>query len=112
MRQRADVVFFLLTKRPQRVRECLPPDWGSGWDNIIFNVTCENQRRADERIPLLLELPFKHKGIMCAPFIGPVSIRAISARRADRAGHLRRRKLRWCPPLQFRLGQVPGGRNV
>lgn len=28
MRQRSDVVFFLLTKRPQRVRECLPPDWG------------------------------------------------------------------------------------
>ena len=49
MRQRSDVVFFLLTKRPQRVRECLPPDWGSGWDNIFFNVTCENQRRADER---------------------------------------------------------------
>ena len=36
MRQRSDVVFFLLTKRPQRVRECLPPDWGSGWDNIFF----------------------------------------------------------------------------
>ena len=75
MRQRSDVVFFLLTKRPQRVRECLPPNWGSGWDNIFFNVTCENQRRADERIPVLFDLPFKHKGIMCAPFIGPVSIR-------------------------------------
>ena len=75
MRQRSDVVFFLLTKRPQRVRECLPPDWGSGWNNIFFNVTCENQRRADERIPILFDLPFKHKGIMCAPFIGPVSIR-------------------------------------
>lgn len=75
MRQRPDVKFFLLTKRPQRVRDCLPRDWGDGWENIFFNVTCENQRRADERIPLLLSLPFKHKGIMCAPFIGPVSIR-------------------------------------
>lgn len=75
MWQRKDVVFFLLTKRPQRVRECLPPDWGNGWDNVFFNVTCENQRRADERIPILLELPFKHKGIMCAPYIGPVSIK-------------------------------------
>ena len=72
--QRPDVKFFLLTKRPQRVKDCLPRDWGSGWDNIFFNVTCENQRRADERIPILLELPFKHKGVMCAPFIGPVSI--------------------------------------
>jgi protein gp37 len=74
MRQRPDVKFFLLTKRPQRVRECLPQDWGSGWDHIMLNVTCENQRRADERIPILLELPFVHKGIMCAPFIGPVTI--------------------------------------
>ncbi len=41
----------------------------------MFNVTCENQKRTDERIPILLELPFKHKGIMCVPFIGPVSIK-------------------------------------
>ena len=75
IRQRPDVVFFLLTKRPERVRGCLPADWGDGWENVFFNVSCENQRRADERIPLLLELPFKHKGIMCAPFIGEISIR-------------------------------------
>lgn len=72
--QRPDVKFLLLTKRPQRVKDCLPKDWGDGWDNVIFNVTCENQCRADERISILLDLPFKHKGIMCAPFIGPVSI--------------------------------------
>jgi protein gp37 len=74
MRQRRDVKFFLLTKRPERVAQCLPWDWGDGWENIFFNVTCENQRRADERIPILLDLPFQHKGVMCAPFIGPVSI--------------------------------------
>lgn len=75
MKQRPDVVFFLLTKRPERVSACLPPDWGEGWENIFFNVTCENQRRADERVPLLLRLPFKHKGIMAAPFIGAVSLK-------------------------------------
>lgn len=75
MRQRKDVKFFLLTKRPQRAASCLPYDWGNGWDNIFFNVTCENQKRADERIPILLELPFKHKGIMTAPLIGPVDLR-------------------------------------
>ncbi len=73
--RRPDVKFFLLTKRPERVSEHLPYNWGNGWENVFFNVTCENQKRADERIPILLELPFKHKGIMCAPFIGPVSIR-------------------------------------
>ena len=74
IKQRSDVKFFLLTKRVQRVKACLPPDWGDGWENVFFNVTCENQQRADERIPLLLELPFKHKGIMVAPFIGEVHI--------------------------------------
>lgn len=74
MKSRPDVKFFLLTKRPWRVKDCLPHDWGDGWENIFFNVTAENQRRADERIPLLLELPFKHKGVMCAPFIGEVSL--------------------------------------
>lgn len=75
MRIRSDVIFFLLTKRPERVAEHLPEDWDDGWDNIFFNVTAENQRRADERIPILLDLPFKHKGVMCAPFIGQVSMR-------------------------------------
>ncbi|MDO5336885.1 MAG: DUF5131 family protein [Eubacteriales bacterium] len=83
MRQRPDVKFFLLTKRPQRVRDCLPEDWGEGWENVMLNVTCENQRRADERIPVLLDLPFKHKGIMCAPFIGAVSIEKYLGLRAD-----------------------------
>lgn len=74
IRERPDVKFFLLTKRPQRVRACLPEDWGAGWENVMLNVTCENQRRADERVPLLLSLPFRHRGVMCAPFIGPVSL--------------------------------------
>ncbi len=74
MRKRPDVIFFLLTKRPERVKDCLPDNWGDGWENIFFNVTAENQKRADERIPILLELPFRHKGVMCAPLIGPVSL--------------------------------------
>jgi protein gp37 len=74
IRNRPDVKFFLLTKRPQRIKECLPWDWGDGWENVMLNVSCENQRRADERIPILLNLPAKHKGIMCAPLIGPVSV--------------------------------------
>lgn len=74
MKERSDVVFYLLTKRPERVADCLPSNWGEGWENIFFNVTCENQRRADERIPILIDLPFKHKGIMCAPMISKIQI--------------------------------------
>ena len=74
IRARSDVVFYLLTKRPQRAADHLPADWGDGWPNVFFNVTCENQARADERMPILLELPFKHKGVSCTPLIGPVSL--------------------------------------
>lgn len=74
MDQRRDISFFLLTKRPERVEKCLPYNWGDGWEHIFFNVTCENQRRADERIPMLHSLPFKHKGIMTAPLLGPIEI--------------------------------------
>ena len=74
MRERCDVVFLLLTKRPERIRKCLPEDWGDGWENIFLNVTCETQRRADERLPLLLELPFKHKGVYCAPLLEAITI--------------------------------------
>lgn len=74
MRQRPDVKFYLLTKRPERVWKCLPEDWGAGWDNVMLCVSCENQKRADERIPWLMTIPAKHKGLNCAPFIGAVDI--------------------------------------
>lgn len=74
MKERSDVLFYILTKRPERVMECLPPGWNDGWENIFFNVTCENQKRADERLPILIDLPFKYKGVMAAPLIGPIDM--------------------------------------
>ena len=74
MRQRPDIVFRLLTKRASRIRECLPKDWGEGYENVLLQVTTENQQRADERLPILLEIPAKHKGFMAAPFIGEVDV--------------------------------------
>lgn len=74
IRARPDVKFFLLTKRPDRVAQSLPADWGDGWEQVFFNVSCENQKRADERMPQLLALPFKHKGVMTAPLLGPVDL--------------------------------------
>lgn len=72
IRTRSDVIFYILTKRPERAMENLPRDWGEGWENVSFNVTCENQQRADERLPILMKIPAKHKGVMCAPFIGKI----------------------------------------
>lgn len=75
IKKRPDVGFFLLTKRPERAADHLPKNWGKGWPNVFFSVTAENQLRADERLPILLELPFAHKGVMTAPFIGPITLK-------------------------------------
>ncbi len=75
IRQRQDIAFRLLTKRAHRIKECLPDDWGEGYPNVMISVTCENQRRADERLPILLSIPAKHKGFMAAPFIGTIDAR-------------------------------------
>lgn len=74
IRQRPDVTFSLLTKRAQRIKECLPDDWGDGWNNVTFSVSCENQKRLDERMPYLLEIPSKHKWVSLKPFIGEIEI--------------------------------------
>src|SRR5688500_2786405 len=29
----------ILTKRPERIKECLPEDWGGGWDNVWLGVS-------------------------------------------------------------------------
>lgn len=72
--QRPDLHFWLQTKRAERVEKCLPDNWGEGWSNVGMCFTAENQRRADERIPILLSLPFRTRSIMCAPMLGPVTL--------------------------------------
>ena len=74
IRRRPDVMFSLLTKRAERINEHLPSDWGDGWDNAAFAVSCENQNRLEERMPYLLDLPAKHRWVSLKPFIGEVDI--------------------------------------
>lgn len=74
IRRRKDVTFSLLTKRANRIKDCLPYDWGDGWDNVAFSVSCENQKRLEERMPYLLDLPAKHRWVSLKPFIVEVDI--------------------------------------
>lgn len=49
MEARQDVIFFLLTKRPERIKSCLSASFLRGqWamENIFINVSCENQNQA------------------------------------------------------------------
>ena len=72
--RRPDVIFWLLTKRPERIAQSLPPNWNDGYENVSLNITTENQAMFDIRWPVFEQVPAKHKGICCAPLIGPLDI--------------------------------------
>lgn len=69
MRQREDLTFLFLTKRIERLKKCLPEDWGEGYDNVIIGCTVENQETADKRLPIFSALPIKHRNIICQPML-------------------------------------------
>ena len=74
IRQRQDCTFLFLTKRIERFPDCVPGDWGDGWDNVIVGCTVENQQRADQRLEVFSRLPIRHKNIICQPMISPIDL--------------------------------------
>ena len=46
----------LLTKRPERIAGCLPPDWGAGYPNVWLGASVEN-RRWLRRLDILAQAP-------------------------------------------------------
>jgi protein gp37 len=71
--------FILLTKRPEIAEQRI-----AGMDfcnyikwplpNVWLGVTAENQQRADERIPILLQIPAAVRFVSVEPMLGPVDI--------------------------------------
>ena len=74
MRERRDCWFYFFTKRIDRLEECLPPDWGEGYDNVLIGCTVENQSMADYRLPIFRALPVKHRSIIAAPLLEGLDI--------------------------------------
>jgi len=87
--------FMVLTKRPARMRATMQDLWdvtepGPGdfcgekaavthshaqpLPNVWLGVSAENEKRADERIPLLLETPAAIRFVSVEPQFGPVDI--------------------------------------
>ena len=75
IRQRQDLSFYIITKRIERFSECIPPDWNDGWDNVTICCTCENQDRADHRLPIFLNLPIKHREMISEPMLEEIDIK-------------------------------------
>ncbi len=67
------LIFQILTKRPERILECLPPDWGTGWDNVWLGTSVGLQKNVD-KIKDLLKVPAKVRFVSMEPLLGPVDI--------------------------------------
>lgn len=62
----------LLTKRPERIADCLPTDWGrSGWPNVWLGTSVEDMRVA-HRVDALRAIPASVRFISYEPALGPL----------------------------------------
>lgn len=80
--------YLLLTKRPQRMKEFIEwcfrywewetwVDWEGEFRHLWLGVTAENQQTADERIPILLQIPAAVRWVSVEPMLGPVNLTSI-----------------------------------
>lgn len=67
--------FQILTKRPERIAQCLPPDWGDGWDNVWLGTSVGSQDsyyRIAEMVMLSTKVNIKTMFLSLEPLHGPV----------------------------------------
>jgi protein gp37 len=79
LEMRTDVTWQLLTKRAERMQRYLSWRWGDGRipsRHIHIGVSVEDQKRADERIPLLVQTQAAVRFISAEPLLGPVDLKA------------------------------------
>jgi protein gp37 len=80
--------FLILTKRPDTMRKYLRVFYHQKKipGNIWFGVTVENQQRADERIPILLQIPAAVRFVSVEPMLGFVDLERYLGRKAVSEG--------------------------
>lgn len=68
-------IFIILTKQAERMHEILSDRWRYTHEapgNVIVSVSAEDQKRADERVPLLLDTPAAVRAVSYEPALGAV----------------------------------------
>lgn len=74
IKERNDLHFLMITKRIDRLKYCIPKDWGDGYENVTICCTVENQDRADYRLPIYKQAPIRHKIIICEPLLERIDL--------------------------------------
>lgn len=68
------LTYQILTKRPERILQCLPDDWGDGYENVWLGVSVENQEAYGKRIHELCNITAKVRFLSAEPLIGPIDM--------------------------------------
>lgn len=99
--------YQILTKRPERMRAYIRQQrhgyiWAQAYKingiqppsgrvpppfpypNVHLIVSCEDQKTADERIPILIDTPAAVRGVSLEPLIGPVDLSSIGGKKEPR----------------------------
>lgn len=75
--QTPNLIWMLLTKRPENMTVMAPASWAQRWpSNVWAMTTVEIQEQAEQRIPELLKVPARVRGLSCEPLLGPVDLRS------------------------------------
>ena len=59
----------MLTKRPARIRLCLPDDWGDGYHNVRLGTTVEDRKHGLPRIDVLRTIPARVRFLSMEPLL-------------------------------------------
>ncbi len=78
IKERSDLNFLMITKRIDRFANCIPTDWGNGYDNVTICCTIENQKQTDFRLPIYRDAPIKHKVLICEPILELINLSVYS----------------------------------
>lgn len=71
IRATPNLTWQLLTKRADRIAECLPDDWGEGYPNVWLGVSVENTDYV-WRTEQLRNVPARVRFVSYEPALGPI----------------------------------------
>ncbi|MBE7480592.1 MAG: phage Gp37/Gp68 family protein [Polyangiaceae bacterium] len=67
--------FQFLSKRPHSIKQMVPKKWLSSWPaNAWVGATVEDQQRAAQRLPHLVEIPAPVRFVSVEPLLGPLDL--------------------------------------
>ncbi len=68
--------YQILTKRPERIKQCLPADWGRGYNNVWLGISVENESRYAERMALFHSVDAVIKFLSVEPLLSGINFYA------------------------------------